>query len=594
MKSFLQTVLAVVVGFFLVMLLSLLLLGGVVGSLVAMMGDEPPAPVEDQTVLYLNLQQPIRDRVVERPLDLLREIESSEPRPLALFDVLEAISKAREDDRVVGIVLQTSGGQVPLSIAGELRGELKAFRESGKFVYAYSDGYNAATYYLASVADSVMLHPMGSLEWKGFTSTVAYLKDACAQFGIEPQVIRHGKYKSAVEPFLDSKMSPANRQQIGRFLGSMWGNLVDEVSASRSIPTRQLNQLADELMLLRPEQAREKGLVDALLYEDQLDSIVCVREGRSPDETPSVTKLSDYVAGMRATEGIDFEADKIAVVYAQGDIKDGKEVKEHIGGEGFAGVFDELRTDQRVKAVVLRINSPGGSALASEKMYRALARLKAQKPLVVSMGSYAASGGYYMAAPADRIIASPYTLTGSIGVFGMYLTFGKLTREKLRINMETVTTNAHSDFGSLYRPLDEQERDVIQRSIKRTYDVFLRRVAEGRGMSTGDVDAIGQGRVWTGEDAKPLRLVDELGGLRDAIALAAERAGLEDYRLSTYPQIKREPYEQIMDAVFKTKAGLLERYLPALGEEATFRHGVEALVSKQGIRAELPVRFEVK
>ncbi|PID90015.1 MAG: signal peptide peptidase SppA [Bacteroidetes bacterium] len=594
MKAFFQTVLAVIVGFFLVQILLVLLLVAMVGGIVASMEEEPPAPVEESTVLCLDLQHPIVDRVVEKPLDMLRELDSSEPEPLGLYDVLEAISKAKEDGRVVGIVLQASGGRVPLSIAGELREELAAFRESGKFVYAYSDGYSAADYYLASVADSVFIHPMGSFQWKGFTSTVPYLKDACAQFGIEPQVIRHGKYKSAVEPFLDSQMSEANRQQITKFLGSMWGNLVDEVSASRRISTEALNRYADKLVFLLPEKALEKGLVDALMYEDQLDSVVCVAEGKAYDERPSVTKMTDYVAGMQLDKAIDFDAEKIAVVYAQGDIKDGKEVREEIGGAGFARVFDKLREDEAVKAVVLRINSPGGSALASEKMYRSLARLKAKKPVVVSMGAYAASGGYYMAAPADRIIASPFTITGSIGVFGMYLTFGKLTKEKLHINMETVSTNAHSDLGSLFRPLDAKEREVIQNSIEHTYDVFLRRVASGRDMTVGRVDEIAQGRVWTGEDAKPLGLVDELGGLRDAIAAAAEAAELENYRLSTYPRIKQEPYEKIMEMFLKTKTSLLEHYIPGVSEEEAFRQGVEMLVSKRGIRAELPVRYEVK
>lgn len=597
MKSFFRTVLAVIVGVLLLQLVGMVLFFMVVGGIAAAVNSEQVETVQPESVLQINLSVPIRDRVSANPMDwfkggMLGSIQSEKPE--AMYDVLKAIRGATDDERIKGIVLNADGMGFSSNIADEIRGELEDFHKSGKFIYAFSDGYGALQYFLASVADSVFLHPMGGMDWKGFSSTIPYLKGACEKFGIEPQVIRHGKYKSAVEPYLDNKMSPANREQTEAFLGSMWGYISKKVAEARGVAGETLTKIANDYVLLMPSEAKEFGLVDALCYRDQFDSIVLRRLGQEPTDKMRTVALEEYLPVAKMREHVDYTADKVAVVYAEGNIVDTDNVSSEIGGEGYAEIFSKLRRDSTIKAVVLRVNSPGGSALASETMWRELHRLKEEKPLIVSMGTYAASGGYYISAPADVIVADPMTITGSIGVFGMFMTFGKLAKDMLNVNIETVQTNAHSDMGSKFRPLDELERARIKASIEHTYSVFLSRVAEGRHMTTAQVDSIGQGRVWSGIYGEKVGLVDEFGGLEKAIGIAVAKAGLENYRISSYPKQELTFFESFMAMAMKNNTQLLARVFGAFGPADAFRAGVEELMSHQGIRAELPYRYDIK
>jgi len=436
---------------------------------------------------------------------------------------------------------------------------------------------------------------MGEMMWFGLASQNFYLKDALAKWGIEPQIIRHGKYKSAVEPFMENEMSMANHEQTMTYLTSMWNYTTNAVATARQISVEELNMFAEGRVAFLPKQALEAELVDGIYYADQMDSMLLAKTGRKADEKLRTVSLHDYSQYVQQQQSLDLSAEKIALVYAMGEINDGDEDDSAIGGDAYAEIFSQLRKDSTIKAVVLRVNSPGGSAFASEVMWRELTRLREKKPLIVSMGTYAASGGYYISAPADYIVASPLTLTGSIGVFGMYMTYGKLLREKLSVYPRVVKTHSHSDMGSVMRPLDAFERELMQQSVENTYSIFLSRVAEGRKKTSEAVDSIGQGRVWSGLDAQRLGLVDELGGLDRAIAVAAERANIADnYRLSVYPKQELSFFNGMVNSFLTSKAQLAKQIFGISDPEQEFVENIERLLKKRGIRAEMPYMIEIR
>ncbi len=589
MKAFFRTLLAVIVGIILCNLLVLFILTG------AMAGFVPQDdPIREHSVLSIDLSTRMADRVQGKPSSWIDYASGTFRKPLPLYGVLEAIRYAADDDNIAGIVIKADGLGMGIAMAEELRGELQAFKESGKFIYAYATEYGQATYYVASVADSVFVHPAGGMDWHGLSSQVLYYGKAFARFGIEPQIIRHGKFKSAVEPYMSSEMSPANREQLGKFLGSMWGQLSQAVAVSRGLSLNELNRLANEKMLLLPEEAVEARLVDQACYWDELDARLASR-ARSPEgKEARLVSLARYVEHAQVHQDIDLSAPKLAVLYAEGTIEDSDETDGKIGGDGYAKIISKLRRDSSIRAVVLRINSPGGSALASESMWRELVRLKAEKPLVVSMGDYAASGGYYIAAPADRIVSDNLTLTGSIGVFGLFITYGKLLREQIGIQPQVVRTHAHSDMGSAYRPLDEVERAAIQNTIESVYGTFISHVAQGRKLAVSEVDSVGQGRIWAGVDAMDIGLVDEMGGLRRAIDVAAQLAELSEYRVSSYPKRDISTMDKLVESILEEPTKAVMRALGPLGEMASWQRELEKLTKRQGVRAQMLYEVEIK
>ena len=594
MKAFWKTVLAVIVGLLLVQFFFFFLFSTIVGMISLAMGGKEDVVVKDNSILVVDLSDPISDKDLHDPFERFDWRKMELKTQNNLYNALKAIEYAKDDPQIEGILIRSSGLAMSRTEAQEIRDALKDFRSCGKFIYAYAENFRQFSYYVASVADSVFMHPMGMLEWQGMSAQNFYLKDALAKWGIEPQIIRHGKYKSAVEPFMENQMSEANRIQTMTYLGSIWNYVVNGVSEERRMSTEELNIIADTKIALLAKEAKERELIDQLYYIDQLDSVLCVKTGKELDKEYNSISLSKYAEYVNKNRSVDFTAEKIALVYAVGEINDGDEDDKAIGGDAYAKIFSDLRKDSTIKAVVLRVNSPGGSAFASEVMWRELERLRAKKPIIVSMGTYAASGGYYISAPADCVVSNPLTLTGSIGVFGMFMTYGKLLQDKLAVHPELVKTNAHADFVSPFRPLDPTERDLMQRSVEETYSTFLSRVSMGRKLTTDAVDSIGQGRVWSGIDALQIGLVDELGGLNRAIELAAERAGIVDnYRISTYPKYEDDFFGQFMSGMFDAKL-LAKKFLGISESELDLAETVQKLMKKQGIRAEMPYTVEIR
>lgn len=528
-RTFLAALLAVVVGSFMMGFLWILALVGIAGTM------ESTTAVQPESVLVINLDEYISDSPVTNPFNNIDFNTMSTVRHMSLYSALRAIDAAAGDSRIKGIYLRLNGqGSADITTLEELRETIAQFKESGKFVVAYNETYGQFGYYLASVADRVYLQPEGMILWNGITFNVAFYKGLLDKLDIEPEVFRPTacKYKSAVEPYILTKMSDANRRQMTELAESIWGSVTAAVSESRSIPVAKLNELADNLSAMFPEEALANGLVDGLVYEDQMNDVFAeygVEAGR--DGEYNMVTLGEYAMQVGADLS-NVSADRVAIVYAEGQIVDGNGEYDAIYGNTMAERIKSVRLDDKVKAVVLRVNSPGGSALASDVIWRELELLKAEKPVIVSMGGYAASGGYYISAPADVIIADKMTLTGSIGVFGMYMNVGKALKDKLGITFDGVKTNTLSDFGNATRPMTAVERATIMRSVDNVYETFTGLVAKGRNLPVEKVLDIAGGRVWSGSEAVELGLADGNGGLKTAIAVAADKAALgENYRI---------------------------------------------------------------
>ena len=463
---------------------------------------------------------------------------NEEQTALGLNDILSSIEKASCNEYIKGIYLEAGGIQADPASTDEIRNALLRFKETGKFVVAYGGNYTESDYYICSVADKVILNPQGLVDWHGVASQTIYFKDLLAQLGVEMEVFKVGTYKSAVEPFTSMEMSKENREQITAYISSIWNNMVLGVSQSRGITPEKLNQCADRYMAFAsPEETLEAGLVDTLLYLDGAKEYL--KQLMGEDKSLKVLSLAE-VKNIQKNVPLDKSGNIIAMYYAEGEIVDrastGMGTTPEIVGDKVCFDLSKLREDDNVKAVILRVNSPGGSAFASEQIWNEVVKLKEKKPVIVSMGGYAASGGYYISCAADTIIAQPTTLTGSIGIFGMFPSPHKLITDKLKLNIETVKSNKHADFGSMSRPFNADERAIMQGYINRGYATFIKRCADGRQKSTADIEAVAQGRVWTGEMAKDLGLVDLLGDIELAKEIAAEKAGIDSYTLISYPK----------------------------------------------------------
>lgn len=576
------------------LILGIFLLIIVLAGIGASLGGDKEVEVKDNSLLTINLSQAIVDRATDNPLENFNpNTFKSEPK-LGLNNILKGLENAAEDDRIKGIYLNMTGVAAGLATTNEIRDAIVEFKESGKFVVAYSEVYSQKAYYLASAADEVWLNPEGMVEFQGLGAQVMFMKDLLSKLEIEPQIIRYGKFKSAVEPLMLDKMSEANREQTTAFIGSLWNSMLESIGESRGLSVDELNRYADEALMRNADSALVYKLVDKLVYKDEVLADLKGRlEVEEDDDIVSIGIGSYAKAGKKKgddEEGGSYKKDRIAVIYATGGIESGDGDHETIGSERISKAIRKARRDEKVKAIVLRVNSPGGSALASDVIWRETVLAKAEKPVIVSMGDVAASGGYYIACAADKILASPTTITGSIGVFGVLMNMKGLMNNKLGINVDTVKTNRFADLGSPYRPLTEQERTIIQEGVNEIYFDFIGKVGEGRGMASSDVDSIGQGRVWAGTDAMDIKLIDEYGGLKRAIDVAAETAELEDYKVKEYPE-QKDPMEEIIAELTgkKEQAAMKEQLGPLYPIFKDFKSALQM----EGVQARMPYNIYI-
>ena len=532
MKQFLKFTLATIVGVIVASILFVLLFFAIVGAIAG--ANDSATVLKANSVYELPLEGTLVDRSQDDPLTgaFASAMGKTSENSIGLDDVLSNIRKAKENENIVGIYLK--GGSLSGGIASikEIRNALIDFKKSGKFIVAYADNYSQRMYYLVSVADKILLNPQGMLELKGLSAQTMFFKKTLDKLGIEMQIVKVGTFKSAVEPLVNTKMSDANRLQVSVFMNSIWNTILKDISVSRKIPFEKLNVYADEMMMFQPtEKAKQYALVDSLVYIDQVDSILKMSAKHLKKDDKLV--FVKHTSMMKVADTDKFDKNKVAIIYAVGEITDND--GEGIVAKNMVKTINDVAKDNQVKAVVFRISSPGGSAFASEQICHALTMLKAKKPVIVSMGDYAASGGYYIACMADKIVAQPNTITGSIGIFGVIPNISGLN-EKLGITYDGVKTNRMSDAISVTRPFTPEERSLMQNYVNRGYELFVKRCAEGRKMKPDQIKAIAEGRVWTGEDALKIGLVDKIGGLNDAIKMAVAKAKLTSYNISEYPE----------------------------------------------------------
>ena len=588
MKNFLKYTLATIVGIIISsILLFIVLLAGL--SAIVASGDKPVS-VSENSILVLKAGVTIPDRGNQNPLagiDLLNMTFTQSP---GLNEILLNIEKATTDNKIKGILIEN--GLLPSGWAttGEIRNALEKFRLDGKFVISYSDYVlTQECYYLSTAADKIYINPSSMVDFKGLSSEVMFYKKALDKLGVEVQVIRHGKFKGAVEPYILDKLSDENKAQIKDYAGSIWKNVVDDISKSRGLSPTQLNLLADNLDGNLASRALETKLVDGLMYRDELIDTLKSLSGISKDKDLNLVSMTKYTKVPDVKKVISVK-NKIAVIYAEGTIVMGKGNDGNIGGNYYADVIRKARLDTTIKAVVLRVNSPGGNAIASDIMWRELELTAKIKPLVISMGNYAASGGYFISAPATKIYASPTTISGSIGVFGLIPNAEKLLEEKLGLTTEVVSTNKNSDFPSIVRPMNSYEKEVMQKSVENTYSDFVGKVATGRKMTASSVDSIGQGRVWSGTSASKIGLVDEIGGLKAAIKGAADLAGIDSYSIRELPVLE-DPYTRILSQLTgEVKMNILKK---ELGESVRYFNMVQDIRDLTGIQARLPYFIDI-
>ena len=566
---------------------------GVISILGMVASTESTPKVKDNSVLVLNLNGVMQERAED---DLYGFLTGGEMSSLGLDELTEAIDKAKADDNVKGIYIEASmfAPDGPASVQA-LRNKLVEFKKSGKWIVAYGDQYTQSAYWLCSVADKVIVNPEGIVDWHGLCTETMYFKDLLAKFGVKMQIAKVGKFKSAVEPFFADKMSDANREQISVYLNGIWGNIVKEVAQSRKLDAKTLNAYADSLVTFASaDELLKMKLVDQVAYYDEVRAEIKKRLGL--DEDDNISQVS--VTQMCAQPNKNKADDRIAVYYAYGDIVSDAQ-SEMTNGASICSAnvvpdLEALMNDDDVKAVVLRVNSPGGSAYASEQIWRAVTRLKAKKPVVVSMGTYAASGGYYISCAANYIYAEPTTLTGSIGIFGMFPDVSGLLTDKLGLKFDQVKTNKYSNFGTTSRPFNEEEMQYLTNMIDRGYKTFTKRVSDGRKIPVERVYEIAEGRVWLGQDALKIKLVDGIGGIEQAVAKAAELAKVKEYRTKAYPA-KADMFESLLNRASSEGGNYLDGKLRStLGEYYAPFMFLKQLDRQDAIQARMPINVVIK
>jgi len=586
--SFIKRVLSTVTGIFVFLIIcffGILLLGVLFSS-----ESDDLVKVRSNSVLELKLDFPINDyagktKFVEYPF-------LNEDKKNGLFNIIDAINYAETDDKIKGISIDNNFINAGISQTKALRGALDKFKASGKFVVAYGDIYSQKDYYLSSVADTIYLNPVGMMEFKGLYTERLYFKDFQEKSGFKMEVVRLGKYKSAVEPFLASEMSDNNREQISVYLNSLWNEMKLDISKSRSIPVDRLNRIADSLLARNPNLAKSSNLIDKIAYHDEYLNGMKYALGIDSEKDLNLIEVADYSEYASNKLKANYNKNKIAVIFAEGDIMYAEGEKGIVGHGAINRSLQKARKDDKIKAIVLRVNSPGGSALASELIWREIELTKKVKPVIVSMGDLAASGGYYIASNAHKIIAEPTTITGSIGVFGM-LPNGKNLADNMGINAEQVVTNKNAVTYSFFEPLNTEQRRFIKEGILDIYDLFSKRVAEGRNLTREQVETIAQGRVWTGADAVKNGLVDELGGLDLALKYAAEAADIQDYKIKEFPVFEKNLDKMLEDlGLAKAKKTILAE---EFGEENyKLLKEVKRLSQKKGAQLSFPFSTIIK
>ncbi|HEX9980021.1 MAG TPA: signal peptide peptidase SppA [Flavobacterium sp.] len=583
--KFLGNVLAVIVGlfiFFMFFFFGIVLVGTVAG------GGSDTVAVKSNSVIELDLAGVTNDYAGKSNY---KDFDYFEAKHDGLSDVIKAIKAAKEDDDIKGISILNNYSEIGVAQAKALRDQLEDFKQSGKFVLSYASVYTQKDYYLSSVADKIYINPVGNFDFKGLSSEIMFFKDLQEKSGIKIEVVRHGKYKSAVEPFLENKMSEANREQVSSLLFSIWNAFVTDISKSRNISSERLNTIANGMLARTPEMAKAEKLVDIIAYEDDYHNEIRRRLKLGKDKKYNKISILDYAKNAATTTGDYSGGDKIAIIYAQGEILSGEGDESYIGEGSMRRALQQARKDKNVKAIVLRVDSPGGSALTSDMIWRETELTRKVKPVMVSMGNLAASGGYYIACNGNRIFAEESTITGSIGVFGMLPNLTQLS-EKIGIHTEQVNTHPNAGGYSPLRPLDDSYRSFAQEEVERIYNTFVSRVAAGRKMTFQQVDNIAQGRVWSGSQAKEIGLVDEIGGLDDAIAAAAKAAKITKWKTQDYPEYEKD-FGDLLSSLglpFTSTESFLKK---EVGEEnyRLIEH-MKKITTKTGVQALMP--FEIK
>ena len=586
MKDFFKFTLASVLGIVLAGIIFTII--GIVSLVGMVASSDTETKVQENTILCLNLEGVLSERVESNPLqELMGETFAS----YGLDDILNSIQKAKDNENIKGIYLQPSVFAAEYPSLEEIRKALADFKESGKFIVAYSDQYTQEMYYLASVADKIIVNPQGSIAWHGLASQIMFYTDLMKKVGIEMQIFKVGTYKAAVEPFIATEMSDANREQISVYLNSIWGRVLEDISASRNISIEKLNQYADNMMDMKmADEYIACGLADTLLYKDGVLDYLKTMVGCEKDDNLRTLSVED-MKNVKRNIPLDKSGNIIAVYYAFGEIGSTLSSEEGINPDKVINDLRKIREDESIKALVFRVNSPGGSAYGSEQIWREIALMKEKKPVIVSMGDYAASGGYYISCAADYIVANPTTLTGSIGIFGMFPNLGGLLKDKLELHFDIVKTNKFADMGSMNRPFNEGEKEIMQHYINNGYELFVKRCADGRGMSTEAIKKIAEGRVWTGAAAKELGLVDELGGLDKALEIAAQKAEVDSYSVINFPSSENP----IMSLLNKSKEDYIQGQISnTMGEYHHYIEFIQNIQDMDHIQARMPFDLRVK
>lgn len=586
MKEFFKMMFASLLGFVLFSIVAIFLFVGLIAYMVSSASSDEVV-ISSQSVLHLTLDQPIVDRAPKSPIffDL-----NTMSRQSGLVTILKNIEKAKDDPKIAGIYLELTSIPAGITTISEIRNALIDFKTSGKFIYAYSDNYSQSAYYLATAADKIYLNPEGSLLIKGINAELTFFKGTLEKLDVKVQVIRHGKFKAATEPFFLDKMSPENRQQVSALINGVWDQVIKGISETRHLDGQRINQIADSLAIRTAQNALDYKLVDRVAYKDEFIKEMKKTMGLDEKDKVELVTNEKYARVTDVPSKHETGKDKIAVIYATGNIMSGDGDDQTIGSDGLSKAIKKAREDEAVKAIVLRVNSPGGDALASDVIWREVTLATKSKPVVASFGDVAASGGYYISCGATQIYAEPTTITGSIGVFGLVPNMKGLFNNKLGVTFDNEKTNKNSDYISVTAPLSPYQTQVLQNEIEHIYTTFVSKVADGRKLSPTFVDSIAQGRVWCGTDAKRLGLIDEYGGLDESIKAAAKLAKIEDYRITSLPE-QKDLFTQIYDELTGgVKASLLEK---ELGEDYIYYRTLKELKSMKGVQARLPFHMEL-
>jgi len=588
MREFFKYLFASMLGFFLSIVIVFVICFVVVVGLISSIDSDKTVVVSNNSVLFLNLDQAITERTPKNPFGNLPIVGGEEKDGIGLNDFLKAVQKAKTDDNIKCIYLNVSSPNAGFATLREVRNALIDFKKSHKKIIAYSEVYTQGAYYLASVADKVYLNPEGALEFKGFSSELTFFKGTLEKVGVEMQVIRVGNYKSAVEPFILDKMSDYNRKQVTAYVGGLYNTFLTDIAQSRNIQKDSLYNIADNYKVQQPQDAVNFKMIDALKYKDQILEELRGLSGRTRGENIRSVTINDYAKNNTDTgEG----KDKVAIIYANGEINGGEGSDNQIGSERISRAIRKARLDDNIKAVVLRVNSPGGSALASDVIWREIVLTKKEKPVIASFGDVAASGGYYIGCAADSIFVQPNTITGSIGVFGIIPNFQNLMTNKLGITFDGVKTGKYADIMATNRPMTAGERFIIQNELNRIYSGFVSRVADGRKKSKAYIDSIGGGHVWIGTDAVQIGLADRIGSFNDAIKAAAKKAKLKNYKVIEYPDVI-DPWKSLMDEgtdrikTYYTKQELGDNYM--------LYQQMKKVIASSGIQARMPFEAVIK